>query len=117
MINMKRYRLLVDIEPIEKGTAAGIILVQDEKMEAAGQQFGTVIAVGHTCWTNADGEAKVEPWCKVGDRILYARHAGRFVYDPFDRSKEFMVMNDTDVIAVITENEEFDYKKYKGSEK
>ena len=104
MINMKGYRLLVDIDPIEKVTAAGIILVQDEKLEASGQQFGTVVAIGPTCWTKADG-SKLEPWCEVGDRILYARHAGRFVYDPENRDKEFMVMNDTDVIAVITENE------------
>ena len=103
---MKGYRLLVDIDPIEKVTKGGIVLVQDEKMEAAGQQFGTVISIGHTCWTNADGEVKVEPWCKVGDRILFARHAGRFVYDPFDRKEEFMVMNDTDVIAVIDKENE-----------
>jgi len=105
MINVKGYRILVDIDPIETISKGGIYLVQDEKMEAAGQQFGTVVSVGHTCWTNADGEAKVEPWCAEGDRILFSRHAGRFVYDPENREKEFMVMNDTDIIAVITENE------------
>ena len=105
MINMKGYRLLVDIDPIEKVTPGGIVLVQDEKLEASGQQFGTVVAIGHTCWTNAEGEQVVEPWCEVGDYILFARHAGRFVFDPKDRSKEYSVMLDTDVIAVITENE------------
>jgi len=105
MISLKGYRILVDIDPIETVSKGGIYLVQDEKMEAAGQQFGTVVSIGHTCWTNANGEQKVEPWCAVGDRILFARHAGRFVYDPANREKEFLVMNDTDVIAVITENE------------
>ena len=104
MINMKGYRLLVDIDPIETVTAGGIVLVQNEKLEASGQQFGTVVQIGHTCWTTATGE-KLEPWCEVGDRILFARHAGRFVFDPEDRDQEFMVMNDNDVIAVITENE------------
>ena len=104
MINLKGYRILVDIDPVETVSKGGIYLVQDEKQEASGQQFGTVVSIGHTCWTKADG-TKLEPWCVVGDRILFARYAGRFVYDPENRDKEFMVMNDTDVIAVITENE------------
>ena len=104
MLNIRGYRILVDIDPIETVSKGGIFLVQDEKLEAAGQQFGTVVSIGHTCWTQADG-SKLEPWCKLGDRILFARHAGRFVYDPENREKEFMIMNDTDIIAVITENE------------
>lgn len=104
MLNIRGYRILVDIDPIETVSKGGIFLVQDEKLEAAGQQFGTVVKIGHTCWTREDG-TKLEPWCKLGDRILFARHAGRFVFDPENREKEFMIMNDTDVIAVIQENE------------
>jgi len=104
MINVKGYRILVDIDPIETVSKGGIFIVQDERLEAAGQQFGTVVSIGHTCWTTAEG-SKLEPWCEVGDRILFARHAGRFVFDPENRDKEFMIMNDTDVIAVISEKE------------
>ena len=104
MINMKGYRLLIDIDPIETVSKGGIFIVQDEKLEAAGQQFGTVVEIVNTCWTAADG-SKLEPWCAVGDRVLFSRYGGRFVYDPANREKEFMVMNDTDIIAVITENE------------
>lgn len=103
MLKIKGYRILVKADPIETTTAGGIVLVQNEKLEAAGQQFGTVIGIGDTCWTDAKGE-DLGQWCAKGDKILFSRHAGRFVYDP-DDNEEYMIMNDTDVIAVIEEKE------------
>ncbi len=102
MINVTGYRILVKPDEVETTTSGGIILALDEKLEAAGQQFGTVIGIGHTCWTNEKGEPLSDPWCEVGDKILFAKHAGRFVYDPHT-NEEFMVMLDTDVIATVSE--------------
>lgn len=99
MINVTGYRVLVKTEEIEKVTAGGIVLVQDERLEEAGQQFGKVVGLGDDCWTDSTGQ-HLNPWCKKGDKILFAKHAGRFVYDP-DTKEEYMIMNDTDVLAII----------------
>ena len=99
MIKMVGYRLLVKPKEREKVSEGGIILVElDERMHDAGNQFGTVISIGESCW----GED--EPWCSEGDEILFSKFAGRFVYDP-DTKEEFMVMNDTDVIAITASAE------------
>jgi len=106
MLNIKGYRILVEIDPVEKVSEGGIIITldKDEKLEAAGSQFGTVVSIGDTCWTDAKGEPLTQ-WCEEGDKILFSKYAGRFVYDPEDKDRELMVINDTDVIAV-TETKE-----------
>lgn len=104
MLNVKGYRILVEIDPVETVSKGGIVIVQNEKLEAAAQQFGTVISIGDTCWTDAKGNP-LSRWCEEGDKILFSKYSGRFVYDPEDKDRELMVINDTDVIAV-TETKE-----------
>ena len=104
MMKVKGYRVLIQPDELEKVTKGGIILVLNERLEAAGQQFGTVAGIGDTCWTDAKGE-KLTQWCEVGDRVLFSKHAGRFVFEPEDNNKEYMIINDTDVICVIQEKE------------
>ena len=105
MLKMKGYRMLVEIKPVETISEGGIVITLDQnvKMEAAGSQFGTVIDIGDTCWTTAEGN-NLTPWCVVGDRILFAKYGGRIVYDPENKDKDLMIMNDTDVIAVVEES-------------
>ena len=99
-MKIKGYRILVKPDDVKTTTEWGYQLVLDERMEAASQQFGTVMDVGATCWTDREGKP-LERWCEVGDRVLFSKHAGRFVYDPDNDDEEFMVINDTDVIAVL----------------
>lgn len=76
--------------------------VQQQRMEEAGTQTGVVLQVGNTAWKAFDGDSATWlPWCKVGDRIIFARYAGKFVEDPGTKER-FMVINDEDVQAVIT---------------
>jgi len=106
MINVKGYRVLVKPDELEKVSKGGIIVTvsgtNEERLEKAGQQFGTVVGIGDACWK---GEAFGEPWCRYGDRVLFSRHAGRFVYDPSDEEVSYMIMNDTDILAVVEDNE------------
>lgn len=103
MINVKGYRVLVKPKEVETETESGIIVTiqgsQEEKLEKAGQQFGTVVGIGSDCWS---GDTFREPWCNVGDTVLFSRHAGRFVYDPASEDDEYMIMNDTDILAVVS---------------
>jgi co-chaperonin GroES (HSP10) len=58
---------------------------------------GIVLTIGATAFRDFGGE----PWCKVGDYVAYARHAGKFVKDP-DTDEDILVINDEDVICKIT---------------
>ena len=76
---------------------------QETKLADAGNQFGTVVGLGDTCWGSKEFN---KPWCKVGDRIMFAKHSGRFVYDPTETDNDdgelsYLIMNDTDVLAVV----------------
>ena len=105
MLEVKGYRILVKPDPLETVRPSGIIMVLDEKLERSGQQFGTVMGIGHTCYQATPKRNSANHWCAVGDRILFSKHAGRFVYDP-STEEELMVMNDDDVLCVVRENED-----------
>jgi co-chaperonin GroES (HSP10) len=113
MITPTGHKLLVLADPIEKETESGLVLVQDEKLEQTGIQQGLVIKVGPSAWKafreiNDGKEHNGPKWAVEGDYVLFARFAGRYVEDPFqDREDErrLMIMNDEDVIAIITEGE------------
>ena len=110
MLEVKGYRILVKADELETVTAGGIVLVLDEKLERSGQQFGTVVNVGSDCWAGRSNRGNLvegKAWCKVGDRILFSKHAGRFVYDP-ETKEELLIMNDDDVLAVVREEEKTD---------
>ncbi len=104
-MKVKGYRLLIEIDKVETVSEGGIIIIvneRDERMEASASQLGTVVGVGATCWK---GKFEQDPWCYEGDYILFSKHSGRFVYDPDDNDKEYMVINDTDVLTVIREKD------------
>ena len=111
--DIKGYRILLEVDSVEEEIAEGALkgfqMFNDEKtkrMENSGQQTGKVLGVGDTCWTDASGN-KMVAWCKVGDQILFSKHAARFIYTPGEdrlAPTEFAVINDTDVIAVVRED-------------
>lgn len=98
MMKVKGYRILVIEDELEKVSEGGIIRVRfNERAERAAQQTGIVVGIGNTAYLT---EVSTKAWCEVGDRILFSKHAGRFVVDPTDDA-EYLIMNDTDVLCVI----------------
>jgi co-chaperonin GroES (HSP10) len=91
-------RLLVRLEPIETKSAGGIILATDERRQKNGSEKGTILAVSEDCFTEYEGLPK------VGDQIYFAKYAGKFVVDP-DTGEELVLLNDEDVVAIISRNE------------
>ena len=98
-IHPKGYRILVKADEIEEETEAGIFIVQDKNMERAAQMKGTLVAVGEYAWDRYDN-----PWAKVGDCVLYAKHSGKNVEDPVTK-ENYVIMNDEDLIAVLERGE------------
>lgn len=82
---------------------------KDRERERAGQSFGTVAAVGELAWQDYDRFASAErgwhQWAKVGDRVSFARYAGKFIVDP-ETGVEYVVLNDNDINAKIHSEKE-----------
>jgi co-chaperonin GroES (HSP10) len=93
------HRVVVKQDPIEKKSKGGIIIAHEN--EAAAQQAGvtgTVLAIGPTAWK--DPSLGGEPWCKVGDKVLFAKFAGKSFTVP-ETEEAVLLMNDEDVMGVI----------------
>lgn len=75
-------------------------LTAEATREQASVDQGVVLGVGPVAFRDYGGE----PWCKVGDYIAYARHAGKWVKDP-DTDENILIINDEDVVCRIIKKE------------
>jgi len=90
----KGHRILVLPEVIEEKSTGGIIINvgNDMKREELAQINGTVVAMGNTCYHD-----QVEPWCAVGDTVIFGKYSGLFYTG--DDEKKYRIVNDLDVVA------------------
>jgi co-chaperonin GroES (HSP10) len=106
------HRILVKQDALEDKDSVfaaakrmGIQIARDEKdREQAAVDSGVVVAIGATAFL--DFKVETSP-IKVGDRIVYARYAGKTIVDPDDDVK-YVALNDEDVVAIITRKEPVD---------
>jgi co-chaperonin GroES (HSP10) len=107
------HRLLIKPDPVKEqvdvpeGLKVGgfeVVKPADlERREEAATQIGTVIQVGPTAFRAFDGnDPNWKPWCKPGDRVIFARYAGKFVEDPYTKER-FFVINDEDVQVKVND--------------
>ncbi|MFV0565790.1 MAG: co-chaperone GroES [Flavobacteriaceae bacterium] len=81
-------RVLIEPAPAETKTAAGIIIPDNAKERP---QKGTVVAAGKG--------TKEEPvTVKVGDTVLYSRHAGSELKL---EGKDYLMMRESDIWAIV----------------
>ncbi len=107
MIIPTGHRILVKQEEYEEtddvfksAKRAGIEIIKDSNTRyQESVDKGTVMAIGPTAWKDFGGAN----WANVGDTIVFAKHAGKKVQDPADKDTHYVVLNDEDVCAVITE--------------
>jgi co-chaperonin GroES (HSP10) len=109
MIKPAGHRLVVkaykqeDVDDIMKKHKAFLkdfeIINTNKKREDASVDQGVVVAIGPTAWQ----DFKSDPWCKVGDEIVFAKFAGKIVTDPED-NEDYFIINDEDVVAVVKES-------------
>jgi co-chaperonin GroES (HSP10) len=84
-------------EVFKSAKAAGLVIEKNKEVRyQASVDEGVIIAIGSTAWKDFGGE-----WAKVGDTIVFAKNAGKFVKDPDDEDTHYVVLNDEDVVAVI----------------
>jgi co-chaperonin GroES (HSP10) len=97
-INPKGHRVLVLPDAIETKTASGIITSTGAATlrEELAQVDGVVIAMGNTCYID-----QPEPWCKVGDRVIFGKYSG--IIRKGNDEKMYRFINDLDVVGTVDE--------------
>lgn len=100
------HRILVKPDAIEDKDDAfkaaaripGFEIIKAEKeREQAAIDTGVVVDIGATAFRDFGTESPI----KVGDYVVYAKYGGKAVVDPADDVK-YVLLNDEDVIAIIT---------------
>ena len=92
------HRALVKPKQVETRTASGIILTETlTRKEQAACDEGVILALGDTF--GKDFGVEVLP--KVGDKILFAKYAGKFIKDG---DEDLVLLNDEDLLAIIQED-------------
>lgn len=110
MINVVGPRVLVKLDTLKKTVKFGDVefeVVQGdanlEKRQQASVTEGIVCHIGSLAYKDwGDGS----PWCQVGDRVVFAKYAGRAVLDPdmqpTDPEQRYVILNDEDVLSVVS---------------
>lgn len=96
------HRIVVKPDPIEterevKGTQSKLIIVQDEKVTRNSQVTGVIVQIGEDAW-KAFKPTTEHAGLKIGDRVYFARYAGKWIIDP-ETNDEYLVLNDEDIVA------------------
>jgi co-chaperonin GroES (HSP10) len=86
----------------EKKTESGLVIVESDRSGVAAVDTGVIVKIGPTAWKAYDNGL---PWAKVGDRVGYAKHAGRLVPNPDDSDDKYVLVADGD-IRLVMETEE-----------
>ncbi len=108
MLDIKGPRVLVKQDKLEdkdptfaRAAAAGIELppeAREVRMEQNAIDEGIVVGIGQNCWQPPVGDG--EPWCQIGDRVVFAKYGGSIRKE----GKEiYMILNDEDILGVIHE--------------
>jgi co-chaperonin GroES (HSP10) len=93
------HRIVVLPKEVEEKTESGIIInVGTQKLrEELAQVDGVVVAMGNTCYSD-----QPEPWCKVGDTVIFGKYSG--IFRKGNDDKMYRIVNDLDIVATIEEN-------------
>ncbi len=96
-IIIKPFKLEEVDEVYQRAKLSGLQIVRpNEKREDASVDKGIVLDIGPDCWPDSK-----EPWCKVGDTVLFAKFAAKLVEDK--DGNNVGILNDMDIVAVIKE--------------
>ena len=82
----------------KKAKEAGIVLQRDKREQQAVVK-GTVVSIGEMAFHAPVGNGT--PWVEIGDRVYYAKFAGKEIEDP-ETKEELLLLNDEDLCVKIT---------------
>lgn len=73
-----------------------------EKAERNATDKGTVVQISPLAFKDIGGG---DPWCAIGDKVIYAKHSGKWIKDP-ETNEEFYAIRDEDVQAIIVKDKD-----------
>jgi len=79
-----------------RAKAAGLQL-EISKKEQKAVEFGKVVSIGPTAFKDYGRGPDI---LSIGDKISFARYAGKTIKDG---ETEYLILNDEDILAVVTE--------------
>lgn len=108
------HRILVRPEKLEerdhtyaRAAAAGIALPDsdDKRRREAGSDRGVVLSVGPNAFREFNLASGVNhyQWCKPGDRVLYAKLAGKWTENPNNPDEAWIILNDEDIVGIVND--------------
>jgi len=101
MIKPAGHRVLVMPDKVDEKQGSIFIPIEARERMGEAQIYGTVISLGMTAFKAFDDG---EPWCKVGDRVAFAKYGGFIIKDP-ETNEIYRLLNDEDVCAIVTGGE------------
>ena len=100
------WRLLIEPINVEEmaTTESGIILADNTQKSMRHLRYvGKVLAMGHLCYRHAkyklSTEERPQPWCKVGDWVVYNSNAGQEI-----RVRKSPKSNDAVILRVLNDD-------------
>jgi len=105
MITPKGFRILVRKDPVEKVSSGGIVIVSDDELQEANMNIGRVVAIGDIAYKAYSPDYTGKRWVEVGDHVTWSKHAERRMVDPYTNDKDLYILNDDDIIAVMSSGE------------
>jgi co-chaperonin GroES (HSP10) len=97
MLKAIAFRIIVRPDPVETKTKSGIVLQVNEDQYAGATTIGEIVEIGEDAW-KAFNPRSAHAGLEVGDRVYYAKYAGKWVTDE-DTNKRLLVINDEDVVC------------------
>lgn len=103
MLEPISFMAMIEVEEVQKYSKGGIALVTDEVMERNAQTVGKILAFGEDFAVAF--KPKLPRWgLKEGDRVIYAKHAGKWVKDP-TTGVEYLFVRDEDIVGKVKSKE------------
>lgn len=103
MLNPIGFVAMIEVEEVQKYSKGGIALVTDEVMERNAQTIGKILAFGEDF--GVAYKPQTPRWgLQVGDKVIYAKHAGKWVKDP-ETGKEYLFVLDSDIVGKVVQGD------------
>lgn len=102
-------RVLLLPDQIEETSPGGIVVATGTQLmrEELAQTEGLVVALGSTAYREPPFDNDTDPWCKVGDRVIFAKYAG--LVCPGNDGKKYRLVHDRDIVALKHKAKEKNY--------
>lgn len=97
------FRVVVKPDEVQEKSKGGIVLAVDKKLERNAQVTGVIVDIGEDVYA-AFKPMSQHAGLKVGDRVFYAKYAGKWIENP-DTGENLLVLNDEDIVAKVESDE------------